>query len=274
MKKGILLLLVMMTPLFVACGGDGDDNEDYGGGSSPYSPSSYEKDIENRLFGTSWQLTSIDPAPRQSFNATLTFSSSLYDTGTDGVKYYYLYAIDLDSPGYLTGNFVGYWWIKDNLLKTLFPPAVYGISVCAQLTALLGGNHEVLTLNSSELIIKDNYDTRYFTRTSYKESGSGGNSGGGASSGEAPYVIGYDFIATKTSITYKFDCSERPTSATVKYGKTRTSLNSTASVKISDKRVTATVSGLSSGTEYYFQCTVTNGYGSSKSDIVKAVTNY
>ena len=102
------------------------------------------------------------------------------------------------------------------------------------------------------------------------ESSDGGESGG--STGDAPYVIGFNFTATKTSITVKFMCNERPTSATIKYG--TSSPTRTASSSVSGKQVSATVSGLKSGTKYYFSCTVRNSYGSSTSDSFPAITNF
>jgi len=98
------------------------------------------------------------------------------------------------------------------------------------------------------------------------------NGGSGSSTDEPPYVISYDFSATKTSITVKFMCNERPTSATVKYGTSSPSRSTSSS--IIGKQVTATVSGLKSGTKYYFNCTVKNSYGSSTSDTFTAITNY
>ena len=103
-------------------------------------------------------------------------------------------------------------------------------------------------------------------------SGSGNDGGSGDSSGDKPYVTSFDFTATKTSITVKFMCNERPSSATVRYG--TSSPSSTTSSSISGKQVSATVSGLKSGTKYYFKCTVSNSYGSSTSDTFSAITNY
>lgn len=111
--------------------------------------------------------------------------------------------------------------------------------------------------------------------TIYSDDDSGNGDGNGDNSGndgEPPYVTSFDFTATKSSITVKFMCNERPSSATVKYG--TSSPSSTTSSSISGKQVSATVSGLKSGTKYYFKCTVSNSYGSSTSDTFTAITNY
>ena len=111
--------------------------------------------------------------------------------------------------------------------------------------------------------------TIYSDDDSGNEDGNGDNSG---NDGEPPYVTSFDFTATKSSITVKFMCNERPSSATIKYG--TSSPSSTTSSSISGKQVSATVSGLKSGTKYYFKCTVSNSYGSSTSDTFTAITNY
>lgn len=108
--------------------------------------------------------------------------------------------------------------------------------------------------------------------TKNSSTGSGTSGGGGSSVGDAPYVTSFDFTATKTSITVKFMCNERPTSATVKYG--TSSATSTISSNISGKQVSATATGLKAGTKYYFKCTVKNDNGSSTSDPYPAMTNY
>ena len=96
--------------------------------------------------------------------------------------------------------------------------------------------------------------------------------GNGGEENDKPYVIRCDFTATKTSITVKFMCNIRPTKATIKYG--TSSPSKTVSTTITNKQVSATVRGLNSGTKYYFNCTVSNSYGSSTSDTYPAMTNY
>ena len=104
---------------------------------------------------------------------------------------------------------------------------------------------------------------------------SGGSSGGGGSggeTGEAPRIISFDYTATKTSITVKFMATERPSSAKIKYGESTASRS--LSTSISGKQISATATGLKSGTKYYFSCTVSNSYGSTDSDGWTAMTNY
>ncbi len=102
----------------------------------------------------------------------------------------------------------------------------------------------------------------------------GGNDNSGSGSSDAPYIVSFDFSATKNSITVKFMCSERPTSATIKYGSSENSISSSASATIAAKQVSATVKGLKAGTKYYFKCQVSNSNGSSTSDAYPAMTNY
>ena len=120
-------------------------------------------------------------------------------------------------------------------------------------------------------------NVRPVTTYSDDDNGNGGGSGSGSGSdggsdGEAPYVTSFSFTATKSSITVKFMCNEKPTSATVKYGES--SATKSVSSSITGKQVSATASGLKAGTKYYFKCTVKNSYGSSTSDEYSAITNY
>ena len=121
------------------------------------------------------------------------------------------------------------------------------------------------------LVDPDGEKTRYFSKVAYREIEDDAP-GGGTSSGDAPYVTDFTFTATKTSITVKFMCSERPNSATISYGES--SANKTLSTSIAGKQVSATATGLKSGTKYYFKCKVSNQNGSSTSDGWTAITNY
>ena len=117
---------------------------------------------------------------------------------------------------------------------------------------------------------------RPVTTASFDSSDNSGNEsndgGDNNQSNDAPYITSFSFTATKTSITVKFMASERPTSASVKYGEN--SANKTISSNISGKQISATATGLKAGTKYYFKCTVKNSYGSSTSDSFAAITNY
>lgn len=143
---------------------------------------------------------------------------------------------------------------------------------------------KIVKLTSNELVIRGNFsDTSgYFEKKFEKagerihylddNSGNGNNGGGNGSSTDPPYVTDFTFTATKTSITVKFMCSERPNSATISYGES--SANKTLSTSIAGKQVSATATGLKSGTKYYFKCKVSNQNGSSTSDGWSAITNF
>ena len=98
------------------------------------------------------------------------------------------------------------------------------------------------------------------------------DNGGNNPSNETPYITSFTYTATKNSITVKFMATERPTSATIKYGEN--SATKTLSASITNKQISATATGLKAGTKYYFKCTVKNSNGSSTSDEYPAMTNY
>lgn len=95
--------------------------------------------------------------------------------------------------------------------------------------------------------------------------GGGGVSPGTGTDGYAPEVIDFDFTSTKSSIKVTFKTDTRPTSASIYYGENNAN-KSVGGVNIIGNSVTATVSGLKSGTKYYFKCVVKNSYGSTTSD--------
>lgn len=92
------------------------------------------------------------------------------------------------------------------------------------------------------------------------------------SDGDAPRIISFTYTATKNSITVKFMATDKPTSATIKYGES--SATKSLSSSITNKQISATARGLKSGTKYYFKCTVKNSNGSSTSEEYPAYTNY
>jgi hypothetical protein len=73
------------------------------------------------------------------------------------------------------------------------------------------------------------------------------------SDGDAPRIISFTYTATKNSITVKFMATDKPTSATIKYGES--SATKSLSSSITNKQISATARGLKSGTKYYFKCT-------------------
>lgn len=117
------------------------------------------------------------------------------------------------------------------------------------------------------------YSIRPVYATSTSGGGGGGGDQGGSSKGDAPYVISFDYTATKNSISVTFYTDIKPTSASIYYGETSAD-KSAGSVSIISKSVSVKVSNLKSGTKYYFKCKLTNEYGSSTSDAWPAMTNY
>lgn len=142
----------------------------------------------------------------------------------------------------------------------------------------------ITKLTSNELVLKQFFsDSQGYAIDTFEKAGErihyvdngGGSSdgGGGSSSDDAPYVTGFDFTATKTSIKVTFRVSSRPTSASIYYGE-NSATKSAGTPNIIGTSVIATVNGLKSGTKYYFKCTVKNSNGSSTSDNWPAMTQY
>lgn len=275
MKKNSLLFvsIVIMMGLVSSCGGDDDNLENSSNtGTESNGTTGLDAMYESKLMGTSWKQSkrffyyddgrekTQDPIPGI---MTLGLNHEFFLIDYEG-KY----------------DAYGTWEVINGRLNAYISETNYLEGKYSLLGSLLGAHYignEIKSLNGSKLELKStsNKDFAEFYKVTYQEDSSFSN--GNAEDGdnykdEPPYVTSFDFTATKSSITVKFMCSERPTSATIKYG--TSSPTSTASSSISGKQVSATVSGLKSGTKYYFKCTVKNSYGSSSSDTFSAITNY
>lgn len=233
--------------------------------------------MKSKLVSTSWKYYKIITH----YSTGKEITSSKYGIITfapDSVLYY----IDCDMTDTRDGilSAKGLWYFNEDVLLLLPFDSSLTSEQRGALSGFWGVTHSIESISSSDMVLMDMgsndgyYDKYYFSKVTYTEGNSGGSGGDGGSSGggDKPYVTNFNFTATKTSITVKFMCSERPTKATIKYG--TSSPSKTVSSTISAKQVSATVSGLKSGTTYYFNCTVSNDKGSSTSETFPAITNY
>lgn len=265
----VLLAITLVSALF-GCGKDDDDDV-------ANNNSNQDVKYEEMLMGTSWKqekFVSGDHGEKEErHNGIMTFG---YD------HKYYLIGIDdkYDAEGT--------WAVKDGIIKTSIKYQNSGMTPASfRVSALLFSGYTLdriglLTDTKLRLLWITEDETYKYWRTDYykvpyqegtnHDWGSSDDGSGSSSAGEAPYVTSFTFSATKSSITVKFMCNEKPTSATVKYGES--SATKSVSSSITGKQVSATASGLKAGTKYYFKCTVKNSYGSSTSDEYSAITNY
>lgn len=280
----------MMATLFVAalslgfssCGGDDDDS---GSGDSPqkdHEPTALEK----KLFDTSWKLVSSksyksdgtverdvlsDLGFAQYKGAIITFSRKNYED-TKGL-FQLLY----------NGKKEG-WWCEDEKRNTLwiYWSSKYGITNAesGQREAAFGNGMKA-TVSSGTLSLRTDYEDGAYhivTYTSAATPGGGGDSnGGGDFSYEAPRIGFEYFDATQTSVTVKFEILNKAqaqvSSAQVYYGRNSNPTTS-VSTSITGSIISATITGLSKGTQYYVKCKATGPGGSGESDVVKVMTNY
>ena len=269
--KSLLLGTVGLALMMASCSSNSEN-------SDPEN-SSEALELQSKLEGTSWEMV---------LNHCVYSSGTVSDYRRDGVMTFgydgKLY-INNFYPGKYYYNCAGEWYVKGkDEIRMINIKCDDGDGYGPEITAMLidAGFYRdkviSLTDNSMRLTMSYYEGDGYvdFVKVPYQDGNykGGGNSGGGggSSSGDIPYITSFTFDATKTSITVKFMCSERPTSAIVKYG--TSSASSTISSSISGKQVSATVTNLKAGTKYYFNCTVRDDYGSSTSDTFSAITNY
>lgn len=261
--------IVIITLGILSC--DKDENNEVNNQSKELS---YDQEMEQKLTGTSWRMTKFTE----------------YDENTGQIQYRSI------EPGIVTfaaNNVIHYinitsiwnrtatstWKMEDGLLccSGIGQDIYTGKHITGAVMQFIDFYNYIDELNNSEMILRSRTDyrpsTRYFTKIPYTGIGSdGGNNEGGSNKGEPPYVTDFSYTATKTSITVKFMATERPTSATIRYGSS--SATSKISESIINKQISATASGLKAGTKYFFKCTVTNAYGSTTSAEYPAYTNY
>ena len=177
------------------------------------------------------------------------------------------------------GDEIGFWstYSTDSLIIAATKKVSYGSH--NYLFTMYPSNSYIYKLTSSELRIRAGFfsdDERreyIFTRSTQTPYDDSGNENAGAS----PEIGFYDFSATKSSITVRYQIFNKDeaniNNARIYYG---TSSNPTSSVSanVTGVYITATITGLSKGTEYYVKCRAVGNGGSTTTDVTKCITNY
>lgn len=248
-----VITLCLLGVLLTAC--PDSDGEEVGGDDITTQKTAYDLEVESILEGTTWRCTK-----EESINYNLQYKGrGIITFGYGGVAYFF--DMEKEAP-----DWYGEWYVKDKKLWMI--PNSDNKDYARRYLAIFGLAEEIVKLTDTEMIIGTSVSRYYYTKQKYKS----GNDGGG-SSNDVPYVTGFDYTATKTSIKVSFRVNSRPTSASIYYGENSAN-KSAGSPTIVGTTVTATVNGLKSGTKYYFKCTVKNSKGSSTSDDWPAMTQY
>ncbi len=253
-----------------------DDGESLASQTENYEANAWEQ----KLFNTGWLFVKADYystdgqkiLTRTDAHLPLFFSSrkSYTDGKFDGS--YLLYDGN--------NNEIGYWSVSegDGVLNMLPTKKInYGNYSSFVLMYPSWSYIEILTEYEMKLKDKTGNGVYYFTRNSQNPNDEVGGGDNGDKTGEAPQIGFYDFSATQTSIKVRYEIFNRDaaniSSARIYYG---TSPNPTKSVSasVAGNYITATISGLSKGTEYYVKCRATGSGGSTTTDAVKCITNY
>ncbi len=282
--KFLSIMLCLVASMSVAACGDGDDSDepDGSGGSGSMVSSEIER-LSSKLFGTSWQHSQSKYYTTDGRYSHM--SSSIVDcvfTFSDEIFGNDKYELKVDG----TGNYA-YWYINEEGLT--FNASNYGYMVLKMDASTVGAwmscggcvfDAEIYELTSDRLVVKEMYSNgvdyvlHYYNRAS---SGSGGSSGGTSSDYEKPDIGFYDFTATKSSLKVQYKIYNQDeanvTSAKIYYG---TSSNPTRSktATVSGQYITATITGLESGTTYYVKCEASGKGGTATTSTTKCITNY
>lgn len=280
-NKILLTLLIAAMPLtFISC--DKDDAEE----SESRPLSEKQTQLEKDLCNTSWQLTKNNVSPNCGVGSTLTFGGYTGIDNREGKPQYNLYGLGIGPNG---ENHEGTWWVSDGVLTTFIYPndgqKAYDHDYIYAGTFTVGISHSEVSLTSSKLVLKDKvYEkTREYKKVMYVEptsptggtgnNNSGNNNDNNGQGGEAPHVINFNYSSTTSTITVTFTATDRPTSASIKYGDSP-SASKTLSTTIAGVQAKATATGLKKGTKYYFKCTLKKDGRTSTSDAFPAMTRY
>ena len=278
-------MVLMLSLGFLSCGHDDEIVDINSGGQVENNSKSSAMDAtyESLLSGTSWKQSSsyvvytsddISEDNRVSTKvgkAIMTFASN-----------HTLFIIGVEVWGRQSNGW-GTWKVENGEIKWHITGNNSGESdahFVSQFAADLGaGAMTIATLTDSKMRLvykKDGFGSidedkswYEYTRVSYQEPS---GTGGGGSSTESLYFTNFNYTATQTSVTVKFYTNERASSASIKYGEY--SASSSTSAAITNKEISATISGLKRGTKYYVKCTARNSNGSVTSDEYPVMTNY
>lgn len=286
MKKLLLLWAIIMPFAFYSCGDNNDDGEDILDitPEDQYTIDEQTKYLSSRLFNTSWtyQYTEIYNNNGSYYRTHSEFANKFTLTFSNEICGNNMYKLIVNG----NSDSFNWWRIDENGVNYSTHGYIYDIAKMTNREraqwAECGGfihNGYISTQTNSKLIIKTfysdgiNYDQHIFTASSNSGGGSGNNSGGSGDIEEF-YETNFSSTAYKNKITVNFYFSDRVTSATIKYG-TTSSCSSSKSATVSAKSAYATISGLKSGTKYYFKCVAKSKTGQSCTTLVYPVmTNY
>lgn len=221
------------------------------------------QDPVTQEWGKPWCSPSISDVLE--LNEKCTFMSTEID-GTEGVK--------VTGPN---GNSI---FIPDNIIW------LADLASCYYLEEVTGMDYPDLSWIRQTYAKYEDYNNKFILRyctviTPFplrpiaRYSDSGGDTGDGNIS--SPYkpdvwLMDYTAYTDKIKVIFRFDSDEKITSAKVYYGTSSPSKSVNATV--SGTSMTATVTGLKSGTKYVFQASATNSAGTGYSDITTLMTLY
>lgn len=284
MKKKYLAIFMVILCGFVSCSDDSEDILDMAP-ENQYTIDDNVKSLSSKLFNTSWtyqysEFYNKDNGRYSHTNSdfankfTFTFSNEIFSNNE------YKLIVNGNSDA------ACWWHIDEDGVD--YSATDYGYRI-ANMTATDVGRWSacggcifdgyISTQTNSKLILKDFYTDgiKYVQHIYTASSNSGGGSGGGSTTYEKPDVGFYDFTATKTSLKVQYKIYNKDeagvTSAKIYYG-TTSNPSSSKTATISGTLITANISGLKAGTEYYVRCVATGKGGTTTTTTTKCITNY
>lgn len=233
--------------------------------------------LSSPLFGTTWKyIESVEhrnsgESKTYTFDKDITLGFSDKIWGEDNGHQAYCPVIN----GVINSKRSSWWYVDENGFYANLHELLYEFYVAVEVGRLTTRcmpfflPSQVYKLTDNELVIRvqwgDSYLMAFFSRVYGSDESSSG-------AYEKPDVGYYDFTATRTSLKVQWRIynrsSTKVTSAKVYYGTTRNP-NKVVSASVTSGMITANLSGLKPGTDYYFKCVASSPAGNVTTEVTR-----
>lgn len=238
--------------------------------------------LSSPLFGTTWKYIESVEHRNSGESKTYTFDKDITLGFSDKIwgEYNGHQAYCPVINGVINSKRSSWWYVDENGFYANLHQLLYEFYIAVEVGRLAFGcmpfslPSQVYKLTDNELVIRvqreDSYLMAFFSRVYGGDEPSSGTY-------EKPDIGYYDFTATRTSLKVQWRIynrsSTKVTSAKVYYGTTRNP-NKVVSASVTSGMITANLSGLKPGTDYYFKCVASSPAGNVTTEVTRLSTLY
>ena len=261
-------------------GGDSDENSN---DNSSVAVDRRVEELSSPLFGTTWKyIESVEYRNSGSEYTTYTFDKDITLGFSDKIwnefNGHQAYCPVIN--GVLNSRRSSLWYVDENGFYANLGQLLYSLYEKRDVWHLYDFcmpfflPSQVYKLTNNELVIRVQRENFYLMAFFSRVYGNDDQSSG---TYEKPDIGYYDFTATRTSLKVQWRIynrsSTKVTSAKVYYGTTRNP-NKVVSASVTSGMITANLSGLKPGTDYYFKCVASSPAGNVTTEVTRLSTLY